>query len=159
MVGRESLGSLQAGHWSEAQAQYPGAEATAATCFPVSAHGPYHFQGSVGTSSPLLCTQVASGWDQPVGRGQRKVSGLLLWALGMTAPVALQAWGAGLMTLVSGSFYSPRGPSPNLASFPPQTLPSAGPPMRGLAACPASGHDCFLHGPAWCWRAVMPREA
>jgi len=113
------------------------------------------YQGlSVGTPSPLLYTQVASGWDQPVGRGQRTVSGLLLWALGIPAPLALQARGAGLMTLVSGS-----SPSPHLASFSPQTLPSAGPPMRGLAACPASGHDCFLHGPAWCWRAVMPREA
>lgn len=40
-------------------------------------------------------------------------------------PLALQAQGAGLMTLVSGSFYSPRGPQP-----PPCILPTTKPPFR-----------------------------
>lgn len=53
------------------------------------------------------------------------MSELLLWVLGTPAPPALQAQGAGLMTLVSGSFYSPRGPQP-----PPCILPTTKPPFR-----------------------------
>ena len=46
--GRES-GSLQARHWAGPQVQYPRAEASPATCFPVSAHGHCCFQWVPGT--------------------------------------------------------------------------------------------------------------